>query len=184
VKRSRLQLLRQLERRTSPSLPICRSQSRNPALYQRRQDLPDKRVGHVSFPTKSKSGVYNYYAGYQPTLAVEDLSKAASNSNTQGKHKCSEVNTSGRFTPLRSTPLRTTPPRSTPLNKETTPKHWITTTIQLPTLICDVVPACSYPHISMAKVGLTHSGQRRSTRKEYLVRWEICGLSITSGHRL
>jgi hypothetical protein len=57
----------------------------------------------------------------------------------------------------------------TPL-KDTTPKHGITTTIPLPTLTCDVGPTCFYPHISTALAGLTHSGERRSTRKECLVR--------------
>jgi hypothetical protein len=42
--------------------------------------------------------------------------------------------------------------------------------IQFPTLICDVGPTYSYPHISTAKAGLTHSGERRSTREEYLAR--------------
>jgi hypothetical protein len=52
------------------------------------------------------------------------------------------------------------------LLKDTTPKHRITTTIQLPTLICDVGPTGSYPHISTAS-GRAHSlGGRRSTRKE------------------
>jgi hypothetical protein len=41
--------------------------------------------------------------------------------------------------------------------------------IQLPTLICDVGPTSSYPHISTAIAGLTHSGER-STRKVYLAR--------------
>jgi hypothetical protein len=42
--------------------------------------------------------------------------------------------------------------------------------IQFPTFICDVGPTCSYPHISTAKAGLTHSGKRRSTIEEYLAR--------------
>jgi hypothetical protein len=33
-----------------------------------------------------------------------------------------------------------------------------------------VGPTCSYPHISTSKAGLTHSGERRSTREEYLAR--------------
>jgi hypothetical protein len=48
----------------------------------------------------------------------------------------------------------------------TTPKLRISTSIQIPTLICDVGPTCSYPHISMAEAGLTHSGERRGTREE------------------
>jgi hypothetical protein len=42
--------------------------------------------------------------------------------------------------------------------------------IQFPTLIYDVRPTSSYPHISTAKAELTHSGERRSTRKVYLAR--------------
>jgi hypothetical protein len=36
--------------------------------------------------------------------------------------------------------------------------------IQIPTLICDVGPTCSYPHISTASAELTHSGERRSKK--------------------
>jgi hypothetical protein len=61
----------------------------------------------------------------------------------------SEVRTSGVHTPL----------------KDTTPRHQITTTILLPFLIYDVEPTSSYPYILTAKAGLTHSGERRSTRK-------------------
>jgi hypothetical protein len=63
----------------------------------------------------------------------------------------SEVHTSGVHTPL----------------KDTTPKHRITTTIQLPTLICDVGPTCSYPHISMAS-GRAHSlrGEKKHKKTE------------------
>jgi hypothetical protein len=71
-----------------------------------------------------------------------------------GEAHASEVHTSGVHTPL----------------KDITPKHRIATTIQLPTLICDVGPTCSYPHISAAIAGLTHSGERRSTRKICLAR--------------
>jgi hypothetical protein len=42
--------------------------------------------------------------------------------------------------------------------------------IQFPTLIYDVRPTSSYPHISTAKAELTHSGERRSARKVYLAR--------------
>jgi hypothetical protein len=42
--------------------------------------------------------------------------------------------------------------------------------IQLPTLIYDVGSAYSYPHISMAKAGLTHSGEREEAQEKYLVR--------------
>jgi hypothetical protein len=42
--------------------------------------------------------------------------------------------------------------------------------IQFPTLIYDVGPTRSYPHISTAEAGLTHSGERRNTREEYLAR--------------
>jgi hypothetical protein len=76
----------------------------------------------------------------------------------RGRHlkeaHASEVQTSGVHTPL----------------KDTTPKLRIATMIQLPTLICDVGPTCSYPHISTALTGITHSGERRSTRKVCLVR--------------
>jgi hypothetical protein len=65
-----------------------------------------------------------------------------------------EVHTSGVHTPL----------------KDTTLKHRIATTIQLPSLICDVGPTCSYPHISTALAGLTHSGKGRNTRKECLAK--------------
>jgi hypothetical protein len=76
-KRKRLHICRQLERRKSSNHPICRCRSHTPALCQRHQDLPDKRVGHVSFPTKKQKRCIFYYAGYNPTLAVEGLSKAA-----------------------------------------------------------------------------------------------------------
>jgi hypothetical protein len=71
-----------------------------------------------------------------------------------GEAHASEVHTSGVLTPF----------------KDTAPKQRIATTIQLPTLICDVGPTYSYPHISTAFVGLTYSGERRSTRKEFLTR--------------
>jgi hypothetical protein len=76
-KRGKLHIRRHLERRKSPSPPIRRCQSRSPALCQRHKDLPDKQVGHVSFPTKTQKWCMFYYAGYIPTLAVEVLSKAA-----------------------------------------------------------------------------------------------------------
>jgi acyl-CoA reductase-like NAD-dependent aldehyde dehydrogenase len=71
-----------------------------------------------------------------------------------GEAHTSEVHTSGVHTPL----------------KDTTPKHRIATMIQLPTLIYNVGANCSYPHFSTALAGLTHSGERRSTRKECLAR--------------
>jgi hypothetical protein len=74
--------------------------------------------------------------------------------STPRQAHASEVHTSGVHTPL----------------KDTTPRHRITTTIQFPTLICDVGLTGSYPHISTTKAGLTHSGERRSTRKVYLDR--------------
>jgi hypothetical protein len=73
----KLHICRHLERRKSPSPPIHRCRSRSPALCQRHQDLPDKRVGHVSFPTKRQKRCMFYYAGYIPTLAVEGLRKTA-----------------------------------------------------------------------------------------------------------
>jgi hypothetical protein len=76
-KRGKLHIRRHLERRKSSSPPIRRCRSRSPALCQRHQDLPDKRVGHVSFPTKKQKRCMFYYAGYIPTLAVKGLSKAA-----------------------------------------------------------------------------------------------------------
>jgi hypothetical protein len=163
-KRGELHIRRQLERRKRPSPPIRHCRSRSPALCQRHQDLPDKWVGHVSFPTKRQKRCMFYYAGYIPTLAVEGLSKAARQHSRQAEI-CCEVNTSGKLTLPRSTPLGSTPPL-----KDATPEHEITTTIQLQTLICDVGPTCSYPHISTASAGLTHSGERRSTRKVYLAR--------------
>jgi hypothetical protein len=75
-KRGKLHIHRHLERRKSPSTPIRRCRSRSSALCQRHQDLPDKRVGHVSFPTKRQRRYMFYYAGYIPILAVEGLSKA------------------------------------------------------------------------------------------------------------
>jgi hypothetical protein len=71
-----------------------------------------------------------------------------------GEAHASEVHTSGVHTPL----------------KDSTPRHKITTTIQLPTFICDVGPTCSYPHISTALAGITLSGERRRTRKVYLAK--------------
>jgi hypothetical protein len=76
-KRGKLHIRRHLERRKSHSPPIRRCRSRSPALCQRHQDLPDKRVGHVSFPTNRQKRCMIYYAGYIPALAVEGLSKAA-----------------------------------------------------------------------------------------------------------
>jgi hypothetical protein len=76
-KRGELHNRRHLERRKRPSPPIHRCRSRSPDLCQRQQDLPDKRVGHVSFPTKRQKRRMFYYAGYIPTLVVESLSKAA-----------------------------------------------------------------------------------------------------------
>jgi hypothetical protein len=76
-KHGTLHIRRQLECRKSSNHPIRRCRSRSPALCQRHQDLPDKRVAHVSFPTKRKKWCLFYYAGYNPTLVVEGLSKAA-----------------------------------------------------------------------------------------------------------
>jgi hypothetical protein len=76
-KRGELHIRRHLERRKRPSPPICRCRSRSLALCQRHQDLPDKRVGHVSFPTKRQKLCMFYYAGYIPSLSVEGLGKAA-----------------------------------------------------------------------------------------------------------
>jgi hypothetical protein len=70
-----------------------------------------------------------------------------------GEAHASEVHTSGVHTLL----------------KDTTPKHRIATTIQFPTLICDVGPTCSYPYTSTTLAGLTHSGERRRTTKVCLV---------------
>jgi hypothetical protein len=75
-KREELRIRRQLKRRKSSSRPIRCCQSCSLALCQRHQDLPDKRVGHVSFPTKRQKRCMIYYAGYIPTMAVEGLSKA------------------------------------------------------------------------------------------------------------
>jgi hypothetical protein len=75
-KRGKLHIRRHLEHRKSPSPSIRRCRSCSPALCQRHQDRPDKRVGHVSFPTKRQKWCMFYYAGYIPTIAVEGLSKA------------------------------------------------------------------------------------------------------------
>jgi hypothetical protein len=107
-KRETLHIHRQLERRKSSSHPIRRCRSRSPALCQRHQYLPDKRVGHVSFPTKRKKRCIFYYAGYNPTLAVEGF-KQSSEATFKVSRICSKVNTSGRLTPPRSTPLGSTP---------------------------------------------------------------------------
>jgi hypothetical protein len=149
-KRGELHIRRQLERRKSTSPPIRRCQSHSPALCQRHQGLPNKRVGHVSFPTKRQKRCIIYYARYIPTLATYKVSRDLQRGQQLGEAHASEVHASGVHTPL----------------KDTTPKHQITTTIQLPTLFCDVGPTCSYPHISTASAGLTHSGERRSTKKE------------------
>jgi hypothetical protein len=162
-KRGRLHIRRQLERRKSSNHPIRRCRSRSPALCQRHQDLPDKRVGHVSFPTKRQKWCIFYYAGKFPTLAVEGLSKAAKQHSRYAEY-------AARSTPRGGSRLRGQHLWVHNPLKDTTPKHRITTTIQLPTLICDVGPTCSYPHISTALAGLTHSGERRSTRKVCLVR--------------
>jgi hypothetical protein len=69
--------------------------------------------------------------------------------NHLGEAHASEVHTFGVNTPI----------------KGTTPKHQITTTMQVSTLICDVGPTCSYPHISTAKVGLTHSGGEKKHKR-------------------
>jgi hypothetical protein len=75
-KHGKLYIRRHLERRKSPSPPIRRCRSRSPSLCWRHQDLPDKRVGHVSFLTKRQKRCMFYYVGYIPTVAVEGLSKA------------------------------------------------------------------------------------------------------------
>jgi hypothetical protein len=107
-KRRTLHIHKQLERRKSSSHPIRRCRSRSPALCQRHQYLPDKQVGHVSFPTKRQNRCIFYYAGYNPTLAVEGF-KESSEATFKVSRICSEVSTSGRLTPLRSTPLGSTP---------------------------------------------------------------------------
>jgi hypothetical protein len=89
----------------------------------------------------------------QSSEATNKVSRIQLRGQHLGEAHASEVQTSGVHTPL----------------KDTTPKHQISTTIQFPTLICDVGPTCSYPHISTAKAGLTHSGERRNSREEYLV---------------
>jgi hypothetical protein len=99
---------RQLERRKSTNPPIRRCRSRSPGLCQRHQGLPDKRVGHVSFPTKRQKWCIIYYAGFIPTLAVEGLSKEAKE-QSRYEEACKEVNTSGKLTLPRSTPLGCTP---------------------------------------------------------------------------
>jgi hypothetical protein len=76
-RREKLHIRMHLERRKSSSRPIRRCRSRSPALCQRHQDLPDKLVGHVSFPTKRQKRCMFYYAGYIPTLVVEGLNNAA-----------------------------------------------------------------------------------------------------------
>jgi hypothetical protein len=98
----------QLECRKSTSPPIRRCRSFSPALCQRHQGVPDKQVGHVSFPKKRQKRCIVYYAGYIPTLDVEGLSKAAKQ-HTREIEISSEVNTSGKLTLPRSTPLGSTP---------------------------------------------------------------------------
>jgi hypothetical protein len=66
-----------------------------------------------------------------------------------GEAHASEVHTSGVHTPL----------------KDTTTKHQITTTIQLPALICDVGPTCSYPHISTTSAGSHTRGREEAQEK-------------------
>jgi hypothetical protein len=61
----------------------------------------------------------------------------------------SEVHTSGVHTPL----------------KDTTPKHRIATMIRLPSLICDVGPTCSYPHISTASSRAHSLGEEKKHKK-------------------
>jgi hypothetical protein len=98
----------------STSPPICRCRSLSPTLCQRHQGLPDKRVGHVSFPTKRQKRCIFYYAGLIPTLAVEGLSKAGS--NDQGKQNSAMRSTPrGKLMLPRSTPLGSTPRSRIPL---------------------------------------------------------------------
>jgi hypothetical protein len=91
-----LHICRQLERRKSSSHPTCRCRSRSLALCQRHQYLPDKRVGHVSFPTKRQKRCIFYYAGYSPTLAVEGF-KQSSEATFKVSRICSKVNTCWRI---------------------------------------------------------------------------------------
>ena len=49
--------------------------------------------------------------------------------------------------------------------KESTPKHWTSTESQHPTLICDVGSPTPIPTSQRHEAGLTHSGERSSTRK-------------------
>jgi hypothetical protein len=102
-------------------------------------------------------GIYSYSGCRrlkQSSVATFKVSRVKQRGQHLVEAHAFEVHTSGVHTPL----------------KDITPKHQIASTIQLPTLICDVGPTCSYPHISTAIAGLTHSGERRSTRKVFLVR--------------
>jgi hypothetical protein len=90
----------------------------------------------------------------QSSAATYKVSRVLQLGQHLGEANASEVHTFGVHTLL----------------KDTTPKHQIAIAIQLPTMMCDVGPTWSYPHISTASTGLTHSGERRSTRKVYLGR--------------
>jgi hypothetical protein len=104
----RLHIRRQLERRKISNHPICRCRSRSPVLCQRHQDLTDKRVGHVSFPTKRQKAVYVLLCRIRSYSGCRRLEES-SDATFKVSRICSEVNTSGRLTPPRSTLLGSTP---------------------------------------------------------------------------
>jgi hypothetical protein len=107
---------------------------------------------------RAKAVVETTMHGNNILWVVESLSKAATRKqNSKVSRISNEVNTSGRFTPPRSTPPRSMPPGSTPLNKESNTKA----------------------------LNQTHDlGEREEAQEKILVRLEINGLSITSGHEL
>jgi hypothetical protein len=107
-KRERLHIHRQLERRKSSNHPIRRCRNRSPALCQRHQGLPDKRVGHVSFPTKRQKRCIILLCRIYSYSGCRRL-KQSSEATFKVSRICSEVNTSGRLTPPSSTPLGSTP---------------------------------------------------------------------------
>jgi hypothetical protein len=96
--------------------------------------------------------IYSYFSCRrlkQSSEASYKVSRDLQCGQRLGEAHASEVHTSGVHTPL----------------KDTTPKHQITTAIQLPTLICGVEPTCSHPTPQRPKPGSLTRGREEAQEK-------------------
>ena len=84
----------------------------------------------------------------QAAVATSSMQKCREVTISEEIHT-SEANTSGVNTPT----------------KERTPKHWISTETQHPTLICDVGSPTPIPTSQRHKAGLTHTGERKQHKR-------------------